>query len=261
MKFNYVNSKKIIAILLSSIILTSCSKNYENIKDNEASNENKTEINSSDENNTIDNTPDTPSENVTINNNTDKKNNTDSTYQDDLSNTNETNYTNSDLKVIDTLSNLENETDSLLESESISDKLKGIFITIVDFIFYDSEIDGVKFDDLTLEGKEKVLKIAYNIDTKIETKFPNYKDTISDKTKIAFNKVSEIIKIGANNINDFSKDLLGDNYYTLIEAKDDLVYYTKNALDYLGSFSSKAFNSGKEYIKNWYENFRQKNQD
>ena len=153
MKFNYVNSKKIIAILLSSIILTSCSKNYENIKDNETFNETKTEINSSDENNTISNTPDTPSENVTINNNTDKKNNTDSTYQDDLSNTNETNYTNSDLKVIDTLSNLENETDSLLESENISDKLKGIFITIVDFIFYDSEIDGVKFDDLTLEGK------------------------------------------------------------------------------------------------------------
>ena len=257
MKFNYVNSKKIIAILLSSIILTSCSKNYKDIKDNETFNENKTEMNSSDEN-IIGNTTNTPSENVTIDNITD--NNTDST-QDNLSSTNETNYTNSDLKVIDTLSNLENETDSLLESESISDKLKGIFITIVDFIFYDSEIDGVKFDDLTLEGKEKVLKIAYSIDTKIETKFPNYKDTISDKTKIAFNKVSEIIKIGANNINDFSKDLLGDNYYTLIEAKDDLVYYTKNALDYLGSFSSKAFNSGKEYIKNWYENFRQKNQD
>ena len=151
MKFNYVNSKKIIAILLSSIILTSCSKNYKDIKDNETFNENKTEMNSSDEN-IIGNTTNTPSENVTIDNITDN-NNTDSTYQDDLSNTNETNYTNSDLKVIDTLSNLENETDSLLESESISDKLKGIFITIVDFIFYDSEIDGVKFDDLTLEGK------------------------------------------------------------------------------------------------------------
>ena len=151
MKFNYVNSKKIIAILLSSIILTSCSKNYKDIKDNETFNENKTEMNSSDEN-IIGNTTNTPSENVTIDNITDN-NNTDSTYQDDLSSTNETNYTNSDLKVIDTLSNLENETDSLLESESISDKLKGIFITIVDFIFYDSEIDGVKFDDLTLEGK------------------------------------------------------------------------------------------------------------
>ena len=114
MKFNYVNSKKIIAILLSSIILTSCSKNYKDIKDNETFNENKTEMNSSDEN-IIGNTTNTPSENVTIDNITD--NNTDST-QDDLSSTNETNYTNSDLKVIDTLSNLENETDSLLENYS-----------------------------------------------------------------------------------------------------------------------------------------------
>lgn len=169
-------------------------------------------------------------------------------------------YTEDDNLAISTFSEIEKEVDQLVKSESsenIKDKLKGTFITIVDFIFYDSEINGVKFNDLTEGGKNKVLEISKNIDNKIENKYPNYKESISDTTKNAYNKASEVIKKGANNIKDFSKDKLGeDNYNAIVDAKDELVYYTKNAFDIIGDVSSNLFEKGKTKVKKWYENFR-----
>lgn len=169
-------------------------------------------------------------------------------------------YTEDDNLAISTFSEIEKEVDQLVKSESsenIKDKLKGTFITIVDFIFYDSEINGVKFNDLTEGGKNKVLEISKNIDNKIENKYPNYKESISDTTKNAYNKASEVIKKGANNIKDFSKDKLGeDNYNAIVDAKDELVYYTKNAFDIIGDVSSNLFEKGKTKVKKWYENFK-----
>jgi len=169
-------------------------------------------------------------------------------------------YTETDKKTIETLEKLERELNEILESDKqFLDDVKGSFITIVDFIFFDSEINGVKFDDLTDAGKQKVLEISSNIDTKIESKYPNYKETISEKTKDAFNKAGILIKEGANNINEFAKEKLGEeNYNNIIESKDELIKYTKNALKTIGEFSSDLYESGKQKVKEWYNKFNQK---
>ena len=143
------------------------------------------------------------------------------------------------------------------KSEKAKDKLKGTFITIVDFIFYDSEIKGIKFNDLTDGAKQNILDTAAMIDSKIMNKYPNYKEEISTKTKSAYVKASELIKKGAENINQFSRDKLGeDNYNSIIEAKDELVYYTKNAASIIGNVTSSIFNTAKSKIKSWYENLK-----
>ena len=143
------------------------------------------------------------------------------------------------------------------KSEKAKDKLKGTFITIVDFIFYDSEIKGIKFNDLTNEAKQNILDTASMIDSKIMSKYPNYKEEISTKTRSAYSKASELIKKGANNINQFSKDKLGEeNYNSIIDAKDDLVYYTKKATSIIGNVTSSIFNTAKSKIKSWYENLK-----
>lgn len=169
-------------------------------------------------------------------------------------------YSENDILVINELEKLNKSIDELLNSETVTDikdKAKAVFITAVDFIFYDGNINGITFDELTSNGKEKVLNIISSIDTKIENKFPNYKETIKETTKEAYNKASELIRKGANNIKDFTKDKLGeDNYNSIIEAKDELVYYTENAFDIIGQFSVNTFNKGKEYIKDWYNNFK-----
>ena len=67
------------------------------------------------------------------------------------------------------------------DNESMSNKLKDSFTSIVDFIFYDKEIKGYKFKELTNSAKLKVVSTALTIDNKIDSYFPNYKDKIKDK--------------------------------------------------------------------------------
>lgn len=168
--------------------------------------------------------------------------------------------TEDDNQIINYFKQLEQSVDEVVESEIIEttkDKLKGTFITIVDFIFYEGEIKGIKFDDLTEGAKQNILETATSIDNKIMTKFPNYKEEISSKVSSAYNKASELMKKGANNIKDFSKDKLGEEYYNaIIDSKDELVYYTKNAFSILGDITSTIWEKSKEKVKNWYESFQ-----
>ena len=169
-------------------------------------------------------------------------------------------YTENDKIVINTFDSIEKDIDNLLQeekTETVEDKLKGTFVTIVDFIFYDAEINGIKFDDLTDGAKQNILETAHTIDSKIEKKFPGYKETISDKTKNAYNKASEVIKKGANSVKNFSKEKLGEeNYNAIVEAKDELVYYTKNAFDIVEDVTINLWEKGKSKVKDWYEKFR-----
>lgn len=185
-------------------------------------------------------------------------------------------YTNNEQEMISTLNEMERQTDILLQSNEpdIQNKLKGIFITTVDFIFYDGKINGVTFEELGENAKQQVLKTAASIDSKIENRFPNYKETISTKTKNAFHAIGDMIHKGANNIQEFSKEKLGEeNYNSLINAKEELFYYTKNAFQTLGNVASGIWNSteglrdkasntlknGKDKVKDWYENLKNGN--
>lgn len=141
--------------------------------------------------------------------------------------------------------------------ENFKDSAKGVFINIVDFIFYDGEIKGIKFNDLTEEGKKQVLVLASSIDSMITNKYPTYKEDISTNTKDAYKKASELIKQGDKSISDFSKNKLGEeNYNAIKNAKDELVEYSKQAIEIIGDFSSKTWSNVKNKVKNWYEEFR-----
>lgn len=262
MNFKKINTKKTICVLLSGFIIISmigCSKTDSSLNNsynqgNETIPETKEEYLDNNQNNEIivESKEDFKNDNSNESNNKIENNNTQNST---------ITYSNNDEMAIQTFSNINNEIDSILNSEDIEnakEKAKGTFITIVDFIFYDSEINGVTFNELTDEGKQKVLELANKIDTKIENKFPNYKETISATTKKAFNKASELIKKGAYNLSEFSKEKLGEeNYNAIINAKDEFIDYTKQAIDIIGDVGSNIFESGKEYIKNWYENFKE----
>lgn len=181
----------------------------------------------------------------------------------DVSNNKDTiknnNYNEKDNIVIDELNNTLKNIEKSTRDENFKDKASSTFISIVDFLFYDGTIKGVTFDELTEKGKEKVLEIASKIDVKLEEKCPGYKETISNSTSKAYQKASEIIKNGAKNINDFAKNALGDeNYQAIIDAKDELTKYSKEALNFVTGAGSKVFNNTKEKLKEWYQNFKNK---
>ena len=167
-------------------------------------------------------------------------------------------YSSNDAVVINSLEGSLNSIESGdASNKSFGDSAKGVFVSIVDFLFYDGEINGVTFDELTDSGKQKVLEIASKVDNAIESKIPGYKETISDTASKAFNKASEVIKSGANNLNNFAKEKLGEeNYQSIIDAKDELVYYTKNAINFLGDVGGKVFNSVKDKLDSWYQDFK-----
>ena len=167
---------------------------------------------------------------------------------------------NKDNTVINEMNNTLNSINKESSSSNFSDKAKATFISIVDFLFYDGTIKGVTFNELTDDGKQKVLEIANKIDVKLEEKVPGYKEKISSTTSNAYNKASEIIKNGASSLNSFAKEKLGDeNYNSIIDAKDELVKYSKNALNLVGSAGSKLFSSTKDKLNEWYQNFKSKN--
>lgn len=212
---------------------------------------------------------DTVKDNTTINkdkvndNVIDKKeeiiNNT-NTNNTNTNNSNTITYSDKDTEVINSLNETLTKVKSNVSDNDFLDSAKGVFIIVVDFLFYDGSINGVTFDELTDSGKQKVLEIASSIDSTIENKFPGYKETISDKASNAFNKASEIIKKGANDLNDFAREKLGeDNYQSIIDAKDELIVYTKNAINFIGDVSSSLWNSAKDKLNNWYQNFKNNN--
>lgn len=169
------------------------------------------------------------------------------------------NYNEKDNIVIDELNNTLKNIEESTQDENFKDKASSTFISIVDFLFYDGTIKGISFDELTEKGKEKVLEISSKIDVKLEEKCPGYKETISNSTSKAYQKASEIIKNGAKNINDFAKNALGDeNYQAIIDAKDELAKYSKEALNFVTGAGSKVFNNTKEKLKEWYQNFKNK---
>lgn len=181
----------------------------------------------------------------------------------DVSNNKDTikndNYNEKDNIVIDELNNTLKNIEKSTRDENFKDKASSTFISIVDFLFYDGTIKGISFDELTEKGKEKVLEISSKIDVKLEEKCPGYKEKISNSTSKAYQKASEIIKKGAKNINDFAKNALGDeNYQAIIDAKDELAKYSKEALNFVTGAGSKVFNNTKEKLNEWYQNFKNK---
>ena len=171
----------------------------------------------------------------------------------------ENKFSNEDQNVINSLNNTLTEVNKDVVNDDFKTKAKGTFIAIVDFLFYDGEINGVKFSELTEAGKQEVLKLANKIDVSIENKIPGYKESISNTTSKAFNRASEIISDGSKDLNLFAQEKLGeDNYNSIIAAKDELVYYTKKAISFIGNVGSNLFNSAKDKLNNWYQNFKNK---
>ena len=217
-------------------------------------------INSSDNtNDNVTSSNNTSSVSNSTTNNSNKNTQSNSSSENNVTSNTETNtYSSNDEIVINSLeSSLTKINNGSTSDSSFSDSAKGVFVSIVDFLFYDGEINGVTFDELTDSGKQKVLEIASKVDGAIESKIPGYKETISDTASKAFNKASEVIKSGANNLNNFAKEKLGEeNYQSIIDAKDELVYYTKNAINFLGGVGGKVFNSVKDKLDSWYQDFK-----
>ena len=137
-------------------------------------------------------------------------------------------------------------------SATFKEKAKKTFITLVDFIFYDGEIKGVKFKELQAKTKAKVIYYTLLIDSAIDTKFPGYKDTISDKYKdIKAKLIAEFLDIKYEVCQKSTDDCAQANDdFKLLKTSLKLTWdVVKGTFIYVKNLTVPK-------IKSWYESFR-----
>lgn len=138
------------------------------------------------------------------------------------------------------------ETSSLEEAK---EKLKNGFTTIVDFIFYDKEIKGYTFDELTTTAKLKVITFALKIDNKIEEYIPDYKNSISEKYQnIKAKAVSKYLEI--------TEQICANHEDTCKFAKEDF-QNMKKSFGITWDLIKNLGNIGIDKLKSWYDIFRE----
>ena len=141
--------------------------------------------------------------------------------------------------------------DSVLEttSEMLKDKNRNVikenFIKIVDFIFYDSDINGYYFKDLTNGAKLKVIYYATMLDNLIDKEFPSYKESLSE---IYNNTKARLVKLYLEKSSEYCKD----NENVCKQAKSDFTVL-KKSLNITFDFIKGLCQDGTQKLKEWYE--------
>ena len=210
--------KQIAATLAVGFVLVGCSKENENLSVSSSSQINSTS--------TISSTPSS-----TASSNLEQEN------QEETLDTEEFDY----------FDQAKKEIKELIESEQVEqakEKGKEYFITGVDFIFYDKEMNGVTFDDLTEEGKKVTLENLETIDGWIMEIAPDYKDKISEKYQV----VKDFVSTTYYDVLESIKESLGEENYSAIQEKKNKIKES------ITNPKDKVL----EKVSDWYQNFKEK---
>ena len=154
----------------------------------------------------------------------------------------------SDKDIINYFEDLKNKLTNYTNEHDISKEIKEKFVTGIDFLFYDKAIGGKTFKELTNDTKIKVLEIAMYIDSKIDTVFPGYKDSISQSYQ---NIKSKIITLYL----DTTTEICNNNQDLCNTAKEGF----KNLKENFGitwDLIKDLAGTGLTKLKDWYEIWR-----
>lgn len=127
-----------------------------------------------------------------------------------------------------------------------SSSFKENFITVVDFIFYDSEIKGYTFDELSGITKTKIIGIAIKMDSRIEEYAPNYKEIISSNSSINIKEKLVILYM------DTATDICSNNEEKCLKVKENFGEIRDDCS--IGwEFIKGLLSDGVSKLKGWYE--------
>ena len=180
---------------------------------------------------------------------TSNKSNTNVTSNKTTSNTTNkkvttTSLSSKDNKVINYLK----EKEQKISSGLTKDNAKALFIEVVDFLFYDGEIKGYTFSELTDKGKMEVTELCSKIEIAIEKKYPG----AIDETKSKYSEKKEkVIDKYNETINKFCTGR-EDTCAEFRKGYENMKYSFKNTFNIIKDLGSK----GKEKLENWYSNFK-----
>lgn len=175
----------------------------------------------------------------------------------------------SDDQLVEYVENVELRVNDIVDKDEINEKdeniLRNTFITLTDFIFYDGEIKGKKFSDLTESCKTKIIDIYTKIDNKIESKYPDYKNKIKETSKKTYTNTKEKAKELKDKIVEKYKNYVGEEKYnSTVETYENDKQNLKDVYDvyepYIETAKEKTksgIQKAKEKISNWYKNYKE----
>ena len=130
-------------------------------------------------------------------------------------------------------------------------KGKGLFIKLIDFLFYNSQINGVTFQQLTTEEKLKLYSELVKLDSAIMTIEPNYKETLGEK----YNTIKDFSKEKIDTVKSKISERIGQEEYESIQNK------INEKKDYGESIYTEKKDKVKKYAAEKYQNFKNNNQE
>ncbi len=146
------------------------------------------------------------------------------------------------------LTNLENKIKGIKNNQNndgFKTKAKEYFVKVIDFIFYDKDIDGVYFKDLTNKTKLKVIELTLKLDNLIEKHYPNYKDELSSSYQ---NIKTKLVTLYLNKTSEYCQK--NDDVCEM--AKEDFKLM-KNSYNITWEFIKNITSEGLSKLKEWYE--------
>ncbi len=155
----------------------------------------------------------------------------------------------SEEEVVASLEELKSEVDN---SSHITSSIKHGFIELVDFLLYDGTIRGKTFSSLSNSAKLKVLKIAFVIDSKIEEKFPDYKESIKNTSSFAYDTFREKVIVSYF---DLAAKVCQENEESCTTAKEGISELKKSG-SVTWQFIKNLTSSSISKLKSWYEVWR-----
>ncbi len=173
----------------------------------------------------------------------------------------------SEQDVIEYVENMESSIVNSVEKDTVDWKIKAkkLFITVIDFIFYDGKIGNYTFQQLSDTGKQKVLQITTNIDGIIESYSPNYKERLVSQGKRTYQTVSEKLTEYKNQYFADVKSVIGeDNYEQAGTVYDEVKEKASSVKDKVVDKSKDIYQQGKETAgklkdkwNDWYQSWKQ----
>ena len=151
-------------------------------------------------------------------------------------------------EIITYFETLNNELTTYDNNQNLGEKIKSKFVTCIDFIFYEKEIGGKTFNELTNSTKLKILEICLAIDSKIETKFPGYKENINSKYQNIKTKIIEKYLDTTTTICNNNENLCNDAKKSFSSLKSNFNLTWDIIKNLAGTSITK--------LKDWYEIWR-----
>lgn len=147
-------------------------------------------------------------------------------------------------------------------TSSEQNTLKNTFITLTDFIFYNGQINGKTFSELTDEVKKEIIIIYEQIDQQIEKKYPGYKDEIKENAEKTYNDIKEQLTILKEElINNYKEDVGEDKYNEQVQEyetkKEEVKEVVEPIIDEIIEAGKEIYETSKNSFDKWYQEWKE----